>query len=240
MQQSEQINELAEALAKAQGLMQNAKKDSHNPHFKSNYADLASVIDAIRLPFAENSLSYYQTTDFDSEGGVTLHTTVAHKSGQWIRSAYPVRPQQNTPQGFGSALTYARRYTLSAMAGVAAEDDDGNAGSGISNDSNDAGSPHRPTAAAAPAVTEFKQMVAQAHAMTGLNDFERKFVNEQHDRIKQYGDKVRLPTEKQMEILKRIVAKSESHVDYAKESKTIMEGPPPGHPASVIDDEIRY
>ncbi|MCE9567644.1 MAG: ERF family protein [Planctomycetes bacterium] len=140
MQQSEQINELAEALAKAQGKMQNAKKDSTNPHFKSNYADLAAIVTALRIPLSENSLTYVQTTLVDEAGNVTLVTTLAHKSGQWVRSYYPVRPVQANPQGFGSALTYARRYSLAAIAGVAAEneDDDGNAAS--------AGSPLPPPA----------------------------------------------------------------------------------------------
>jgi hypothetical protein len=131
MQQSEQINELAEALAKAQGQMENAKKASTNPHFKSNYADLAAVVTAIRKPLAENALSYIQATEVDSAGNVTLVTTLAHKTGQWVRSFYPVVPVQKTPQGFGSALTYARRYSLAAIAGLAAEDedDDGNAAS---------------------------------------------------------------------------------------------------------------
>lgn len=133
MQQSEQINELAEALAKAQGDIANAKKASSNPHFKSNYADLAAIVTAIKSAFSANCLSYYQATDTDDQGNVILFTTIAHKSGQWVRSSYPVRPVQATPQGFGSALTYARRYSLAALAGVAAEDedDDGNAASNV-------------------------------------------------------------------------------------------------------------
>lgn len=131
MQQSEQINELAEALAKAQGQMQNAKKDSTNPHFKSNYADLAAIVTAIRQALSDNALSHVQATQVDELGNVTLVTTLAHKSGQWVRSFYPVRPVQANPQGFGSALTYARRYSLAAITGMAAEDedDDGNAAS---------------------------------------------------------------------------------------------------------------
>lgn len=131
MQQSEQINELAEALAKAQGQMENAKKDSTNPHFKSSYADLAAVVTAIRKPLSDNGLSFIQATELDASGNVNLVTTLAHKGGQWVRSFYPVRPVQANPQGFGSAMTYARRYSLAAIVGLAAEDedDDGNAAS---------------------------------------------------------------------------------------------------------------
>lgn len=119
-----ETNELAKALAKAQGQMGHAVKDSLNPHFKNKYADLASVLDAIRKPFSENGLSVSQVIE-----GNELHTYLMHESGQFIVSKMPIIPQQNTPQAYGSALTYARRYSLSAIAGVTQDDDDGNAAS---------------------------------------------------------------------------------------------------------------
>ena len=123
------MKELGTALAKAQAEIKAALKDSKNPHFKSSYADLTSVWDACRSALTKNGLSVIQKTDF-SEGEVWLETMLLHSSGEHITGRYPLRPQQQTPQGYGSALTYARRYSLAAMVGVVAdEDDDGNAAS---------------------------------------------------------------------------------------------------------------
>lgn len=130
MNTSEQINELAAAMAKAQGAFDHAKKDVANAFFKSKYADLASVIDAAKKPLADNGLTVIQTTEFDESHGVILVTTLAHSSGQWITGRYPIHPVKNDPQSFGSAITYARRYCFSAITGIAADDDDGNAASG--------------------------------------------------------------------------------------------------------------
>lgn len=120
--QSENTNELATALALAQGAMKAATFNKVNPHFKNRYADLAAVIDAIRAPLAANGLSYSQTTEI-RDGGLVLVTTLRHSSGQWIASEYPL-PSAAKPQELGSALTYARRYSLSAIACIAADDDD--------------------------------------------------------------------------------------------------------------------
>lgn len=140
MQTSEQINELASALAKAQGEITGALKDSANPFFKSKYADLASCWDACRGPLSKHGLAVFQAAETTNElQGVqrdevhlALTTTLAHSSGQWMRSTLRVNPKDDTPQAMGSALTYARRYALTAMVGVAQVDDDGNAGSGRS------------------------------------------------------------------------------------------------------------
>jgi len=124
--QSEQIDKLTEALAKAQATMENATLNKINPHFKSKYADLAAIFDAVRKPLAAQGLIVTQTTEL-REGGFVLVTTLAHSSGQFIKSEYPL-PASGKPQEVGSALTYARRYSLSAIAGIAAdEDDDANA-----------------------------------------------------------------------------------------------------------------
>lgn len=127
MNRSEQVNELATALAKAQGQMEGAKKDSDNPFFRSKYADLASVVDAIRGPFAEHGLSYVQLPTEREGEAVAVETVLLHASGQWISSLTVVPVSKADAQGYGSAMTYARRYGLQAMAGVAPEDDDGNA-----------------------------------------------------------------------------------------------------------------
>ena len=131
MNKSETVGKLAEALAKAQGIMKPAKMNKVNPFFKSKYADLESVWDSIREPFSKNGLSVIQTTDVLESGTLIVNTTLLHMSGEWISSSLTLSPTQNTPQGVGSALTYARRYTLSAIAGVCSdEDDDANAASG--------------------------------------------------------------------------------------------------------------
>lgn len=137
--QSLHIGELAGALAKAQGEIKGAAKDAENPFFSSRYSDLASVWDACRGPLSVNELSVTQATDFE-DGQIVLITTLAHSSGQWTRGRLPIRPMKQVkgkgwedsqdPQSIGSAITYARRYALAAIAGVSPADDDGEAASG--------------------------------------------------------------------------------------------------------------
>ncbi len=126
--QSDQIDLLAAALVKAQAAMKPASMNKVNPHFKSKYADLASVIESVRKPLTDNGLSFTQSIKFWGEAngeasGVYLVTRLLHTSGQWISSDYPL-PMNATPQQMGSALTYARRYSLSAITGTAADEDD--------------------------------------------------------------------------------------------------------------------
>jgi len=129
MQTSEQINELAAALAKAQGQIQGAVKDSTNPAFKSRYADLASVWDACRVALSLNGLAVVQGPAL-ADRGVSVTTRLLHSSGQWAESTLILPMDKATAQGAGSAITYARRYALAAMVGVAPDDDDdGNAAS---------------------------------------------------------------------------------------------------------------
>jgi hypothetical protein len=120
--QSEQTGDLSTALAKAQAAMKPAVINKVNPHFKNKYADLTAVLDAIRKPLAENGLSVTQTTEV-GEGAFLLVTTLRHSTGQWVSSAYPL-PLAGKPQELGSALTYARRYSLSAMLCISADEDD--------------------------------------------------------------------------------------------------------------------
>ena len=127
--QSEQINELAAALAKAQRTLKGAVKDSTNPHFRSRYADLASIWSAWQEAGPAHGLAITQTTAV-RDGGIVLITQMSHSSGQWMRGEYPLNPIKNDPQGLGSAMTYARRYSLAAMAGVCPDDDDGESAMG--------------------------------------------------------------------------------------------------------------
>jgi len=126
MNTSELINELAEALGKAQSQMTGAKKASANPFFKSKYSDLSQVMEAISKPFADNDLCFVQGAEAD-ELRVAVSTRIIHKSGQWIESTTILPPTKPDAQGWGSAITYAKRYGLQALAGVPSVDDDGNA-----------------------------------------------------------------------------------------------------------------
>lgn len=133
MNTSENINELATALAKAQGEITGALKDSANPFFKSKYADLASCWDACRTALSKNQIAVIQVPEWHSDDhsqGLGLTTTLVHSSGQWMRGTLRCNPKDNTDQATGSSITYARRYALAAMVGIAQVDDDGNAASG--------------------------------------------------------------------------------------------------------------
>ena len=121
------MQELAKALVKAQSSMNHAAKDAKNPHFKSSYSSLVSVIDAIRPHLAGNGLAFIQKTH-DAEGGVCVETVLIHESGQELSFGKLFVPAtKQDAQGYGSALSYAKRYSLQAGLGIASEDDDGNA-----------------------------------------------------------------------------------------------------------------
>ena len=114
------------ALAAAQAEMGKALKDSSNPAFKSKYADLASVMDACMPALGKHGIAVFQPT-FDDETGRYVKTVFAHVSGEMIECRVPLIVNKNDMQGYGSAVTYARSYGLMGMAGIAPEDDDGNA-----------------------------------------------------------------------------------------------------------------
>lgn len=126
VERSDSIKHLAAALNKAQTEMSGAKKGANNPFFKSKYADLNSVVDAVRIPFAENGLSYSQFPVMD-ENRVGVETILMHDSGEFIASTLMLPTGKLDAQAAGSAITYARRYSLQSIAGIPAEDDDGNA-----------------------------------------------------------------------------------------------------------------
>lgn len=123
MKQSETIIELSKAMAKAQDEMGGAVKNSNNPFFKSSYADLTSVIKAIKEPFANNGLSFVQFP-INGDHSIGVVTRLMHESGEWLESEYILPLVKNDPQSAGSAITYARRYSLASMCGIPAVDDD--------------------------------------------------------------------------------------------------------------------
>lgn len=127
MKSSESIKELSAAFAKAQPKIEGAVKDKTNPAFRSKYADLGSVVDAIKPPLSEHGLAFIQVPH-EAESAAQVETVLLHASGEWMSlGTVSVPVTKADAQGFGSALTYARRYGLLAGFGVAPEDDDGNA-----------------------------------------------------------------------------------------------------------------
>lgn len=163
MNKSESIAALAKAMAAAQGEIENASKNTVNGHFKNRYADLAEVLNTIREPFSKRGLSFVQFPSF-SDGVAHVETMLMHESGEWISSVASAPVSKHDAQGVGSAVTYLRRYSAAAMAGIAQEDDDGNGAAGISQQ-NDRG--------------QQKQ-----HSNATIGDAEFKIMNDLLDRTK--------------------------------------------------------
>ena len=129
LSQSAELDQLATDLCGAQSQIQGAIKDRQNPAFRSTYADLSSVWDACRAPLTSHGLSVTQHPGRLEDGSVSLTTILLHKSGQHISSVCSAVPKDQSPAAVGSILTYLRRYALASVAGVAPEDDDGQAAS---------------------------------------------------------------------------------------------------------------
>lgn len=169
MNQSEQINEIATALSKAQRDIKNPQKNKKvsvrtksGGTYEFEYADLTAIIDAIKVPLSTNGLSYIQTLSADDTGKYRLHTRLLHTSGQWLESVTPLFVEDAASQSFGSALTFMKRYSLAALLGVAADsDDDANSADGNTAEVMDKG-PRKPTK---PAPSPLKEP-PQASALT--------------------------------------------------------------------------
>jgi hypothetical protein len=127
MKSSEGISALAKALATVQKTIKNPPKNGVNPHFNSKYVHLSDGLDAIRAALSAEGIAIIQGTEL-MEGFIFLNTRLIHSGGEWIESTYPVGSPNDRPQALGSAMTYARRYSIFGMVGVAGDDDDdGNA-----------------------------------------------------------------------------------------------------------------
>ena len=129
MKTSESIKQLSAALLKAQRSITFASKDAKNPHFKSTYADLPAVIDAIKPALNDAGIVFLQTFSPSETGFIAVTTRLMHETGEWIEDTATVPLPKSDPQGYGSAATYARRYSLAAITGLYQDDDDGNAAS---------------------------------------------------------------------------------------------------------------
>jgi hypothetical protein len=153
MKQSESIDKIIPAFIAFQSDMPSVPKDGNNPHFKSKYATLGAITEATRPHLAKHGLGFMQWMS-NRDGLQLIVTRIMHTSGQWMEDeGYILNPTKNDPQGMGSAVTYARRYTLGASLGIITEDDD---------DGNRASEPVKPTPVvqpppAKPAVKELKE-----------------------------------------------------------------------------------
>ena len=128
MKKSETITELSKAFAKMQMELEQPLKNANNPFFKSKYVPLENVVDSITRAASKHGLSFTQFPSSDENGNVTVGTMVMHESGEWIEyDPICLKPVKNDPQAIGSAITYAKRYALSAIFGITSDnDDDGN------------------------------------------------------------------------------------------------------------------
>ncbi|HFR3829788.1 TPA: ERF family protein [Streptococcus suis] len=128
MRKSETIIELSKAFAKMQMELEQPLKNANNPFFKSKYVPLENVVDSITRAANKHGLSFTQFPSSDENGNVTVGTMVMHESGEWIEyDPICMKPVKNDPQAVGSAITYAKRYALSAIFGITSDnDDDGN------------------------------------------------------------------------------------------------------------------
>ena len=123
-------DKLMEAMNKMQAVLDAAKKDSDNPYFKSKYADLATCLQTAKKPLADNGLSISQHCTFDGNF-VQCVSVLGHVSGQMMVSTLNIPVAKKDAQGIGSSITYARRYALSSIVGIAQKDDDGNGSVGV-------------------------------------------------------------------------------------------------------------
>ena len=128
MNKSDSIKNIAIAMCKAQGEMGGANRGANNPFFKSKYADFGAVIEVVKEPFANNGLSYVQFPINDGDK-IGIETILMHESGEWLSGSFTVKATKQDAQGAGSVITYCKRYSLQAVAGIPSEDDDGNAAS---------------------------------------------------------------------------------------------------------------
>jgi hypothetical protein len=167
MRTSDEINAVAAAMAKAQAAMGPAIKGTKNPHFRSTYADLSSVVEAIRGPLTEHGLCWTQAPAVDVQAGLVHVTTrIIHTSGQWVECTLSARPGRSgssadlSPQAVGSATTYLRRYGLQALCGLATDDDDGEAAQGRQQ-------PRVASRAPAPAPDTYRRPQPPAHVVRG-------------------------------------------------------------------------
>ena len=173
METSQTIGKISEALAKAQGQMRPSAFDAVNPHFRSKYATLTSIVEACRIALSSNNLAVIQGTSVDLDPvRVNVTTLITHSSGEFIKETLSLKPASDTPQAIGSCISYARRYGLSALIGaVSDEDDDANAANSpaAANNMNAANHTNTSTRTKLAVVKDTTQVAAKTNS-TKVND----------------------------------------------------------------------
>ena len=159
---------IATALAKAQANMGKALKQANNPHFRSKYADLGNVMDACLPALNEAGIALIQPTGEDEHGRFVETILIHGESGESLTCRVPLIVSKNDMQGYGSAVTYARRYGLMAMAGIAPEDDDGNAAAKAPPKQEQR--QQKPQKTDAEAIERAKEYLAEADSLDDLKD----------------------------------------------------------------------
>lgn len=213
--QSENIEAIVPALIKARASFKAAVKDASNPHFKSQYVTLDGVVDSVNQALLDNGIFCTQQTDV-VDNRTVLYTRFLHESGQWIGSAYPVHPIKNDPQAEGSALTYARRYALMALAGIAPEDDDGNAASKAS------GKPQARQVAGTPTKGAWEAMGAdeQAFLMDVASQASELLASGDAEAALDHIQSQNLDSEETIALWTRLDSKQRSALKRAKDAKS--------------------
>ena len=182
------MSTIAAAFVKAKRDFGPALKDKTNPAFRSKYADLGACIDAVEDALLANGIAFIQETSEDPTG-VTVETVFLHESGESIRCGkLHVPAAKQDPQGYGSALTYARRYSLMAACGIAPEDDDGNAASKTKPAPAKAFSaPHKPTDGAMEALPQDQREYIKELAEDVVTVFAKTTASEAFERVQVEG-----------------------------------------------------
>lgn len=175
MAMSENIEALAKALPQAQAAMGDVFKNANNPAFRSKYADLAAVVEAVLPALNANGFTLLQPSAFDGER-VTVGTMLLHESGQWVRCDLSIPLGKRDAHGIGSAVTYGRRYGLQAMSGVAPEDDDGNAAARPSTAPQTLPETKRAEPAAPTLAGRAERLVATLKSVKTLKELDKAFV----------------------------------------------------------------
>jgi len=183
MKTSDSLSNIAAALLKAQKEITFAAKDSQNPHFKSTYANLETVIEAIKGPLNKHDIVFMQTFSPSSPGFLALTTRLLHTSGEWIEDQMTVPLQKNDAQGYGSAATYSRRYALAAITGLYQADDDGQEAA-------------KPQPKPAPAKVDVMALLAAMDAAETVGELQETFAHawreSKHDKtVKAHYDKLK-------------------------------------------------
>ncbi len=144
LRHSAEIGQIVAALVEALPALDSASKSAENPHFRSKYADLTSIMEVAKPALAKVGIAIMQPPSVFDQVNVLVSTMLLHKSGQWMACELALASRDSSPQAVGSAITYARRYGLSGLLGITAEDDDGNAASGVAAPRKEA--PNKPVA----------------------------------------------------------------------------------------------